>query len=319
MTETSRELLDSFLSYEEARGARPRGIKDIRSTVTRFLSWLDEGSLDVADLDRRVAQGYLAHLRSLTTSTGEGLAAHTIQAYAQGARRFARYLEYRELIPCNPFVGVKQPRSPKTVLRNVPTESQMEQALSLLAHWEIAGEDQRNQVRRYLTHLVAELQYASGLRIAEVADLAVEDIDLEKRRVYVRAGKKGKTRVAYLTEYVTRLLSIYINTMRPLIFTSKQDPTRLFGAGFDALAHAQNECLAALAPAIGMKLTSHSFRHALGYHLLRAGCPLRLIQEILGHEQIKDTEIYTKVDEREVQEVLDQCHPRGIRSLEHAS
>ena len=67
-----------------------------------------------------------------------------------------------------------------------------------------------------------------------------------------------------------------------------------------------------------MKITSHTFRHALGYHLLRAGCPLRQIQEMLGHEQIKDTEIYTKVDEREVQEVLDEYHPRGRERLGNA-
>jgi site-specific recombinase XerD len=56
--------------------------------------------------------------------------------------------------------------------------------------------------------------------------------------------------------------------------------------------------------------TSHALRHALGYHLLRSGCPLRYIQAILGHKRIKDTETYTKVDASDVQRVFEACHPR---------
>jgi site-specific recombinase XerD len=320
MREEIQSIFDAFLAYETARGSRPRGVKELRAQGRRFLEWLDEEGLDFTALDRKAAKAYLAHVLSLTTQGGTSLAAHTVRAYVQAAGRFARYLVYCELIPADPFSGLKLPRAPKLVLRNVPTEGEMEKALALLADWEAVGPDTRLQARRYLAHLVAELQYASGLRIAEVAELELSDIDLEKRRVRVRAGKKGKSRVAYLTEYAAKLLSIYVDRMRPLVLTAKQDhnPDKLFGAGFEALSHFQNAHLEAISCALGMKLTSHSFRHALGYHLLRAGCPLRQIQEILGHERIKDTEVYTKVDEREVQEVLDEYHPRGREVLGNA-
>ena len=321
MTSESCELLASFLAYEEGRGARPRGVKELRSPVTRFLVWLEDGNLMPGELDRRIARSYVAYLRSCSTSEGEALSARTIRAYVQAASRLARYLVFQSTIQGNPFERLRLPRNPKTVIRNVPTESEMEKVLSLLADWEVVGSDTRKQGRQYIAHLVAELQYASGLRIAEVADLELDDLDLAHRRVYVREGKKGKGRVAFLTEYAANLLSVYITRMRPCVLTAKQaeNPEKLFGCGYEALSHSQNAHLAHVSAALGIKLTTHSFRHALGYHLLRAGCPLRQIQEILGHDEIKDTEIYTKVDERAVQDVLDQYHPRGKEQLGHAS
>lgn len=320
MTGENEALLAAFLAYESGRGARPRGVKEVRSPARRFLQWLEDGNLAPADLDRRTAKAYLAHLRVLVTGRGENLASRTVLAYAQAAGRLARYLVHRRIIAGNPFAALRRPRSPRTLLRNVLTEAEMEKLLAAVGEWEAAGENGRRQGRRYIAHLVAELQYASGLRIAEVAALELDDVDLEKRRLYVREGKKGKGRVAYLTEYAADLLCLYIDRMRSVVLTGKQahNGEKLFGCGYEALTHFQNAHLAAAGKKLDMKVTSHGFRHALGYHLLRAGCPLRGIQDILGHEQIKDTEIYTKVDGSAVQEVVDLCHPRGARSLGHA-
>jgi site-specific recombinase XerD len=140
-----------------------------------------------------------------------------VRAYVLAASRFARYLAWREIIGGNPFGKLRLPRAPKLVLRNVPTEAEMEKILAFLADWESVGPDTRKESRRYIAHLVAELQYSSGLRIAEVATLELGDLDLEKRRVYVRDGKKGKNRVAFLTEYAASLLDIYITRMRPVV------------------------------------------------------------------------------------------------------
>jgi len=66
-------------------------------------------------------------------------------------------------------------------------------------------------------------------------------------------------------------------------------------------------------------LTSHLFRHALGFHLLRAGCNIRHIQQILGHKSIKNTEIYTKVEKEDLREVIDKCHPRTFAEVSDKS
>jgi integrase/recombinase XerC len=64
-------------------------------------------------------------------------------------------------------------------------------------------------------------------------------------------------------------------------------------------------------------MRSHGFRHALGYHLLRAGCNIRHIQSILGHRQLRNTEIYTKVENEDLKHVVDACHPRKWNGGEH--
>ena len=71
------DIFESFLSYEKGRGARPRGVKELRSPVSRFLSWLDEQGIDLSSLDRRVARSYLVYVRSIQTAGGEALAIHT--------------------------------------------------------------------------------------------------------------------------------------------------------------------------------------------------------------------------------------------------
>jgi site-specific recombinase XerD len=86
---------------------------------------------------------------------------------------------------------------------------------------------------------------------------------------------------------------------------------RLFFLDYDNLARATNAELARACREAGVHaITSHGFRHALGYHLLRAGCTLRYIQAILGHKHLADTEVYTKVDAEDVKRVFDECHPR---------
>ena len=79
------------------------------------------------------------------------------------------------------------------------------------------------------------------------------------------------------------------------------------------MVHSYNRYLAAKAREAGLShWSSHGFRHALGYHLLRAGCDVRRIKEILGHERIATTEIYTEVDREDLRSVLDTYHPRAV-------
>jgi len=313
-------LLEEFLTYEDTRGARPRHIKELRSRVRKFLDWLAGEGLDPGDIELRTARNYQAYLLEERTTKGESYAVNTVLSYRTCAASFCRFLEETGRIKTNPFPGVRTPRAEKKVLEGVLKESEMAALLERIGRWEEAGANLRLQVRQYLAHVVAELQYASGLRIAEVAALKLGDIDFEKKIILVQEGKRGRPRVAYLSEYAADVLNLFVTRMRALVLNARHrhNGDLVFGSGYTCLGHTQNAQLAKTAASLDLKVTSHGFRHALGYHLLRSGCPLRQIQEILGHENIKDTEIYTKVDVSAIQLVLDECHPRGKRSLGHA-
>jgi len=161
--------------------------------------------------------------------------------------------------------------------------------------------------------VVAELQYASGLRIAEAAALRPEDVDVERALVYVRSGKQGSNRIGFLTDYAACVLESFMRDVRPLLGRKYHRHGRacLFMTTFDPLRNLVNEELELACGRIKVPvITSHGFRRALGYHLLRSGCALRYIQAILGHKHIRHTEVYTKVDAEDVKRVFDECHPR---------
>jgi integrase/recombinase XerD len=127
----------------------------------------------------------------------------------------------------------------------------------------------------------------------------------------VRQGKGGKDRIVFLTHWAAELLHEFLG-LRHLIVRGAEATKRLFGLDQSTITTSYNAWLNVRSQKVGIgRWYNHKFRHALGYHLLRSGCSLRYIQGILGHEKIRTTEIYTKVDSEDVREVLDAYHPRG--------
>jgi site-specific recombinase XerD len=163
---------------------------------------------------------------------------------------------------------------------------------------------------------VAELMYATGLRIAEVADLKPADIDFEKGLVHVHAGKMGIDRVCFLHDYAALLVRLYLDEFRDLTFNrwNRENGHLLFGTKWSNFEKTINKVLKRVSQDMGRPpFTSHKFRHCLGFHLLRSGCDVRYIQAILGHKLLRNTEVYTQVDKDALQEVFERCHPRTYR------
>ena len=149
-----------------------------------------------------------------------------------------------------------------------------------------------------------------------MAALKVADIDLNRGLVRVEEGKGGAERTAYLNDYAREVLRLYIERVRALIFTDwhRRNNDLLFGTRWDRLYHLVNDTLKEVTARLSLgEFSSHGFRHALGYHLLRAGCNIRHIQEILGHKLLRNTEIYTKVDKEDLRNILDTHHPRRFK------
>jgi integrase/recombinase XerD len=172
---------------------------------------------------------------------------------------------------------------------------------------------QRAKLRRYRVHVLAEFLYATGLRIAEAAALVEEQLDLRARLVYVREGKGGKPRTAFLTAYAAEVMERYLKRGRALVLGpyARNHGDTLFGADKARVAVVLNSELEKVCSLLDLPcITSHGFRHSLGTHLLRAGCDMRHIQAILGHEALGTTQVYTKVDKDDLKKSLDEFHPR---------
>jgi site-specific recombinase XerD len=307
-----RELLKTFLAEETARGRRPKGIVILSRLIPVFISFMEERGKRVVETSLADASEYQGELSSRCTKTGSVYAAVTVASIVNRASIFCDWLVKQGLCMANPFEGVRRIRVPRRVPEGILKEAETEAVLQDLAAWD-SETALLTMRRRYTAHVVAELQYASGIRIAEAADLRPEDIDLDRALVHVREGKQGSNRYAFLTDYACDVLDLYRSRVRHLFMNrgNQLHADRLFLVGEHELGKNVSEELAAACRRVGVRaITSHGFRHALGYHLLRAGCPLRYIQAILGHKNIRNSEIYTKVDVDDVKRVFDECHPR---------
>jgi len=228
-----------------------------------------------------------------------------------------RYLVASGKRDSNPFMAVGYPRICEKINRNVLTEAQMNALLERLRQFE--------NVNGYQVHVIAEFLYATGLRISEAASILPEDVDTKQRLVYVREGKGGKSRTAFLTCYAAEVLERYLARGREFVLSSLpyhgqllQGHT-LFGLTFASLKHKMNFFLRKTCTALELPvITNHGFRHSLGTHLLRAGCDMRHIQVILGHASLRATQVYTHVDKDEVKTSLDNHHPRKWKRAEEA-
>jgi site-specific recombinase XerD len=230
----------------------------------------------------------------------------------KAGKAFFRYLVDRGVCETNPFAAVPYPRLPEHVSRNLLNEAQMGNLLNRLGQFN-RKKHQRDRLRDYKVHVVSEVLYASGLRISEAAGLLPEQIDTSQRLIFVAEGKNRKSRIAFLSRYAAEVLSVYMSYGRGRILGGYRRTwgDRVFGTHPERLSSLVNREVGGCCRELGIPvITSHGFRHSLGTHLHRAGCDMRYIQMILGHESLGSTQVYTAVDRSELRKILDLYHGR---------
>ena len=314
------DLYDSFLDYQKPR-VSAQGYEKLADRTRRVLRWFQAEELLPEAVTIRDAVRYQASLSSLVTRQGDPVSTGTVINYLKTARTFFAYLVRTERLATNPFLELPYPRMGEHLSRNELTEAQMGCLLARLSRFDEPITPQM-RLRRYRVHVIAEFLYATGLRIAEAAALTEANIDLSSRLVYVSEGKGGKGRTAFLTGYAADILTRYLSRGREAVFGRhpRAHAGTVFGADKSRIAVVMNAELRSLCGELKLPvITTHGFRHSLGTHLLRAGCDMRHIQEILGHESLATTQIYTKVDKDDLRRSLDAFHPRQWKHAEDVS
>jgi integrase/recombinase XerD len=316
-SQEQRVLLHSFLQEELSRGRTEKSIVGLKHNLTPFFSYLNETGLSYRFITVSQAQAYQGWLIDKgKAKTGDNYKSNSIRSLLSSVTTFYEYLIRKGLVLTNGFKDIKKVAHERKVPRSIPTEDGMNKLLESLTHFD-EPVHLKEQISWYKTHVISELMYSSGLRSREVATLRTGDIDLDRGYIHLKEGKGGYERIAYLNGYSKEILSLYIQ-LKPIMdrHWERQDETLLFGIGAESFNKYLNRYLKAVSHNLDIpSITSHSFRHALGYHLLRAGCSVRRIKDILGHKVLKSTEIYTKVDKEDLKDVLDSFHPRKFKTL----
>lgn len=314
MTKEHKDLFKEYKQEEALRGHTEQGFKSTVRSARKVVVYAESIHRKVWEIGIREAQGFQGWLIETGRNDGKPYKEKTIVSYLNSAISFYEFLLRHSRIPANPFKEIRRIRVPKELPKDLLKEDEIQYLLDALASYDKEDHLAR-MITRYRTHVIAELQYATGMRISEVARLKVDDVDCKKGIVHIK-GKGKREQIGFLNPYACQILKIYKERMRSLLFSELNDKNGelLFGITRQGLGEVVNATLNKAAKQCGYKgFTSHKFRHCMGYHLLRAGCNIRYIQQLLGHKQLRTTEVYTKVDKESLKAVLERCHPRKIK------
>ncbi len=232
-----------------------------------------------------------------------GKKGNTIQRELSSIRSFFKYLIRQKVVRNNPALDVKAPKTPKKLPKTCDSE-QLDQLLK-------AHPDDDSLVMRDLA--MFELMYSSGLRLAELASLNIQDIDVKQRRMVV-TGKGNKTRHLPVGRKAIQALEIWLK-QRPQLLKSNPDERAIFisnrGQRLSHRSIQQRLNHLIKKQALSMHLSPHMLRHSFATHLLESSADLRAVQELLGHADISTTQIYTHLDFQHLAQVYDSAHPRA--------
>ena len=296
------EVTDGYLRALSAeRDLSANTISAYRSDLTQFAEWAAKnGRKDVSAVDRRMLRRYVASLSQ--RSYGR----RTIVRKASAIRSLLGWAVQRGLIAADPSDDLLVPKLDRPLPKVVKSDI-VKQLCELPPADEPAGVRDR---------AILELLYGSGLRVSELCSLDLEDVDLRSQTLRV-TGKGRKQRQAPIGAPARRALSTYLSEARPsFLERSKASSARLavfLNQRGDRLGpRSVRALITKYTKADGLQpISPHGLRHSFATHLLDNGADLRAVQELLGHENLSTTQIYTHVSTERLRAVYEQSHPRA--------
>lgn len=227
---------------------------------------------------------------------------NTISRTISSLKSFYKFLEINKYTNTNPLTTIISPKTARK-LPKVLSEEEVNKLLDINLNNDF---DYRNKA-------MLELMYSSGLRVSELINLTVNDVDLKNSLVRI-FGKGSKERIVPLNDYATEALNNYILYHRPKLFKQKEN-NYLFlnNHGNQMTRQGFFKTLKKIAKEKGIKseLSPHTLRHSFATHLLKYGADLRSIQELLGHSDISTTQIYTHITNEMLEKNYHEYHPHG--------
>ncbi len=250
----------------------------------------------------------LSQLRNYLTWLHElGIAPRTQARYVSSLKAFYRFLEYSEVLPENPTLLLEAPK----LGRKLPEVLSLEEIDRLVQAIDLSKpEGHRNKA-------IIETLYGCGLRVSELINLRLTDLFEKEEFIRVR-GKGNKERLVPLGRIAQREINYYRQHYRnhAAIHPSAQNILFINRRGKGLTRVMIFTLVKELAHTAGLKkkISPHTFRHSFATHLVEGGADLRAVQEMLGHESILTTEIYTHLDQSFLRKTLLQHHPRASKN-----
>ena len=292
--------IDSFILYlATERGLSENYQLSTHNSLETFAKWLESqrGITEVPQIELGHITDYLAERKK------NGLAASSLRLIIIAIKIFFRFLVARNHLPADISDALLSPKIEK-YLPETLNEPEVKNLLESIATSKPLGKRDR---------AILELLYASGLRISELVNSRLENLNLEDGFIRV-TGKGNKTRVVPVGKSALAAIENYLTIERPELVkpkTSSEIFLSIRGGKLTTQRVWQIIKKRAEEAGLDTNVYPHLMRHSFATHLLSNGADLRVIQELLGHADISTTQIYTHVDQKRLKNIHKQFHPRG--------
>lgn len=271
------------------------------SDILSYLIWLGDEGCEGADFSK--IRDYLHFMQKFDYKKT------TLARKIASIRTFYKYLSREKKIDNNPAQNIISPKRPKSLPKFLSME-EIEEILNNINISTPAG---------YRNRAILELLWASGMRVSELSNLNFGSLNLENNEITV-FGKGAKERIILITDRAKTYLQKYIDFARPLVAKgydippiTDNSPVFINKTGYRLQTRMVRNVINEIVEKIELpkKVTPHMFRHSFATHLIENGADLRVVQELLGHASISNTQIYTHISMQHMKDVYDHTHPRA--------
>lgn len=307
-------FLQRYVERLGVKGHTEAGIHHAERNLRNFIRWCEPRALmRPTEITKPILERYQRHLFYHRKTNGEPLSVTTQRGALVSVRGYFRWLTKQNHLLYNPASDLELPRIRRVLPRHVLTESEAERVLGLPDVREPLGIRDRAMM---------EVLYSTGVRRMELANLRVSEIDRERGLLFVNQGKWQKDRWIPVGERALAWVDKYLDEVRPQLVMPPDDGTvflaRTGGPFSEAgLSHSVSQYVQKAN--IGKIGGCHLFRHTMATLMLENGADIRFIQAMLGHTDLKSTEIYTHVAVKQLKAIHEATHPAKMRQAKTAA
>lgn len=293
-------LLNDFMNYlsSEKKMAK-NSLEAYKRDVLEFEGMIREKqNLSLSEASNTEVVAYLLKLKN------DGKSAATVNRKIASLRAFYNYLTAQRVMTANPTVNIKSPKIERKSIEYLTIE-EIENLLS--------KPDQSMKGRR--DRAILELLYATGIRVSEIVEMNIEDVNLRMGFVTC-TGEHGKARIIPMGRPSRAAVEEYIYEVREKFLKSNGSTEKALFVNYTGSRLTRQglwKLLKEYAKLAGIdnKLTPQTLRNSFAVHMIQNGADLKSLQELMGHEDISATQIYLSVSKNRIKEVYDKAHPRA--------
>lgn len=293
--------VEEFLNYLHIeKNYSPYTIVNYERDLEHFLHFLLEHKISLKKIDYRIIRSYLKELYDLDLSN------KTIARKISSLRSFFKYLQSQKYITKNPMTLISNPKLNK-VLPKFIYETDLEDILKI---------PDRNTPLGIRNLFILECLYSTGIRVGELVQIKLSDIDFNLKKIKI-LGKGNKERYCLYGRNLEVALYHYLKEARPKLL-KRENPYLLLNHNGGRLTDRGVRLIIdniMKESSLEMKVSPHVLRHTFATHMLDNGADIKVVQELLGHESIATTQIYTHLSNERLRKVYLETHPRAKKHL----